>query len=380
MITFTRTLTLLAALLTAASLSAAPSVTPSPPSVAAKSYVILDFDSGQQLGAMDPDKRIEPASITKMMTTYTLLHELKSGSIKLDDLATVSEKAWRAEGSRMFIEVGKQIPVEKLLKGMVIQSGNDASIALAEHVAGTEATFAELMNRHAQALGLKDTHFVNSTGLPHADHYTTASDIAAIARALIAEFPDHYSWHAEKKYTFNGITQYNRNKLLWRDESVDGIKTGHTESAGYCLVSSAKRKGMRLITVVLGAKSEDARATISQSLLNYGFRFFETHKLYEGGKALTQARIWKGENEQLPLGLNQDLYITIPRGQYKKLKASMDINTTITAPATKGSSYGKINVALDGEPLLQRPLIALTGVAEAGLWGRMVDDVKMMFE
>ncbi|OOZ39926.1 serine-type D-Ala-D-Ala carboxypeptidase [Solemya pervernicosa gill symbiont] len=358
----------------------AASIVPSPPDVAAKSYVIVDFDSGQELGALNADQQIEPASITKMMTSYVLLHELKSGAIKLDDEVTVSEKAWRAEGSRMFIEVGKRIPVELLLKGMIIQSGNDASIALAEHVAGTEATFAQLMNSHAQRLGLTGTNFMNSTGLPHPDHYTTAHDIATIARALISEFPEHYKWHAEKKFTFNNITQHNRNKLLWRDESVDGIKTGHTESAGYCLVSSAKRSDMRLITVVLGAKSENARATISQSLLNYGFRFYESHKLYDGGKALTQARIWKGATEKLPLGLKNDLYVTIPRGQYKKLKANMALNATITAPAKRGAGYGKVNVTLDGKPLLNRPLIALADVAEGSMFDQLIDDVKMMFE
>ena len=357
-----------------------PMLVPSPPSVKATSYLLIDYDSGQVLADKDADMRVEPASLTKMMTAYVVLHELKAGTIKESDEVTVSEKAWRTPGSRMFIEVGKKVPVGTLFKGMVIQSGNDASVALAEYIAGSEETFAELMNEQARRLGLNNTHFVNATGLPHEDHYTTAADLARIATALIREFPEHYGLYSEKQFTYNNITQYNRNKLLWRDKSVDGIKTGHTESAGYCLVTSAKRNGMRLISVVLGTDSENARAKISQSLLNYGFRFFETHKLYEAGQPITRARVWKGEQDQLPLGLGQDFYVTIPRGQYRKLKPVMELAARITAPVSRGQTLGTVAVTLADQTLASRPLLALDTVAEAGLWGRLVDGVQLMFE
>ncbi len=359
---------------------AAPMLVPSPPKVDAKAYIIVDFESGQVIGELNADKRVEPASITKLMTAYAVFHELKAGTIHLNDEVTISKHAWKAEGSRMFVEVGHKVKVNDLIHGMIIQSGNDASIALAEHIAGTEGTFAQLMNKYAQKLGMKHTHYVNATGLPNPQHYTTARDIATLARDLILQFPDHYKIYSQKRFTWNGISQYNRNRLLWRDPSVDGMKTGHTESAGYCLVASAKRNGQRLITVVLGTKSDNARATISQALLNYGFRFFETHKLYAAGKPITQARIWKGANEQLPLGLRKDLYVTIPRGQYKKLKASMELQTPIEAPADKGARYGTVKVTLGNKVVASRPLVALDAVAEGGLWTRMTDGVRMMFQ
>jgi D-alanyl-D-alanine carboxypeptidase (penicillin-binding protein 5/6) len=280
----------------------------------------------------------------------------------------------------MFIEVGSSVSVEELIKGMIIQSGNDASVALAEFVAGSEDAFVPLMNAHAKNLGMESTHFVNSTGLPDPQHYTTPRDMARLAKALIREFPEHYSLYSVKKYTYNNITQSNRNLLLYRDESVDGVKTGHTESAGYCLVASAKRKGMRLISVVMGANSEKARAQESQKLLNYGFRFFETHRLYAAGEPLKQMRIWKGETESLPLGLREELFITVPRGQYKDLQASLSVDKTIVAPAHKGQAFGTVDVRLGDELLAQRPLVALKSVNEGGLWQQVKDNVMLMFQ
>ncbi|KAA3629621.1 MAG: D-alanyl-D-alanine carboxypeptidase [Proteobacteria bacterium] len=365
--------------LPALSLQAAPLPVPAPPTIKAPSYLLIDFDSGEILAEKMADQRVEPASITKLMTSFIVLRELRAGKIQLTDQATVSEKAWRMVGSRMFIEAGKQVSIEELLKGMIIQSGNDASVALAEHVAGSETAFAELMNFQAEQLGMTGTHFVNSTGLPHDEHYMTARDIATLAAALIREFPTQYAWYAEKKYSYNGISQWNRNKLLWRDPSVDGVKTGHTESAGYCLVASAKREQMRLVSVVLGTESEESRARESQALLNYGFRFFETHRLYAAGNPLAHARVWKGAVQELPLGLLDNLYITIPRGTYKALKASMDLNTNILAPAQKGQTYGTVNVTLEGETRVQRPLVALQDVAEGSLVQRLMDSVRLWF-
>lgn len=359
---------------------AAPTLIPSPPRLAATGYLLVDYQSGQILAESKADERMEPASLTKMMTAYSVFHELKAGHIRIDDKVRVSEKAWRMPGSRMFIEVGSTVSVEELIKGMIIQSGNDASVALAEFVAGSEDAFVPLMNAHAKSLGLTGTHFVNSTGLPHKNHYTTPRDMATLAMALIREFPDHYSLYSEKKYTYNNITQSNRNLLLYRDDSVDGVKTGHTESAGYCLVASAKRKDMRLISVVMGAKSEKARAQESQKLLNYGFRFFETHRLYAAEEVLKQMRIWKGASESLPLGLTEELFVTVPRGQYKDLKASLSVDKTIVAPVKQGQPFGTVDVNLGGQQLAQRPLVALKSVEKGSLWQQVKDNVMMMFQ
>jgi D-alanyl-D-alanine carboxypeptidase (penicillin-binding protein 5/6) len=353
---------------------------PAPPKVAASGYLLVDFDSGRLLAEQNSEQRLEPASLTKIMTTYVVLRELQSGNLALTDQVQISEKAWRTAGSRMFIEVGKRITVEELLKGMIIQSGNDASVALAEHIAGSEEVFAEMMNSQARRLGMTNTHFVNSTGLPHEEHYTTAKDIAMVSRATIAEFPDYYPWYAVKEYTFNNIKQYNRNKLLWRDKSVDGIKTGHTENAGYCLVASAQRENMRLISVVMGTASEDARAKESQALLNYGFRFFETHRLYTAGQALNEVRVWKGEVETLQVGVSDELFVTIPRRQYENLKAEMTVNSKINAPVKKGQRLGLVRVSLEGEPVLEVPLVALQDVAEGSFWQRTADSVLLWFE
>ncbi len=359
---------------------AAPPI-PTAPAVAARSHVLVDFNSGRVLAGSNEDQRIEPASITKMMTEYVIFHEMRAGNLKLTDMVAISENAWRMQGSRMFVDVRSKVPVDLLLQGMIVQSGNDATVALAEHVAGSEGTFVGLMNQHAQRLGLSSTHFMNSTGLPDPNHYTTAHDIAKLATALIREFPDYYSkWHSQKEFRYNNITQYNRNRLLWRDPSVDGVKTGHTESAGYCLVASAQRDGMRLISVVIGTKSEETRADESQALLNYGFRFFETQKLYSADQPLTRTRIWKGSTDMLPLGLGRDLYVTIPRGQYKQLNASMTVNGGITAPAAKGATYGSVKVVLNDSIVAEEPLVALQDVEEGGILRRLKDSVMMWFD
>ncbi len=353
---------------------------PSPPEVNAKSYVLQDFHSGQILAQKNAHQRVDPASITKLMTAYVVFNELANGRLREDEKVTISEKAWRTGGSKMFIEVGKQVPVIDLLKGMVIQSGNDASVALAEHIAGSEETFASMMNQQAQKLGMTDSHFTNATGLPHEDHYVTAADVAKLSAAIIRDFPDYYKLFSHKKFTYNGITQHNRNTLLWRDPSVDGLKTGHTQSAGYCLAASAKRNGMRLISAVMGTESEKARADETQKLLNYGFRFFETHQLYKKGDPDLSVDVWKGENESVKLGLADDLYVTIPRGQYKKLSADVKLPKVLEAPISTGQKIGVLKLSFDGKPLLQRDLLAKQAVATGGWWTRLTDSVGLWFK
>ncbi len=357
-----------------------PKLVPAVPEIPAKAYLLIDQHSGYILASKNRDERIEPASLTKLMTAYVVFYEIQSGSISLEDQVKISEKAWRMKGSRMFIEVNKHVSVEELLKGMIIQSGNDASVALAEHVGGSEEAFVTLMNKHAQSMGLQNTHFMNSTGWPDPDHYTSAHDLARIAMALIRDFPDYYPWYKIKEYTYNNIKQYNRNRLLWLDDRVDGLKTGHTESAGYCLITSAKQDDMRLISIVLGTPSENARASASRALLNYGFRFYETFVLHKAGEPLTSMRIWKGEVESLPLGLKDTLYITAPRGSRKQIKANMNIDSMIIAPAKKGQAFGAVNVMLGEEQLAQRPLVALEDVAEGGLWRKLVDNIVLLFK
>ena len=369
----------LALLLLALPLQAAVPI-PTPPDVAASGYILVDFHSGKVLAERDAGQRLEPASLTKIMTAYTIFRELKQGNIKLEDNVLISEKAWRTPGSRMFVEVGKQVTVQDLIKGMIIQSGNDACVALAEHIAGSESTFAELMNNHARRLGMTQTHFMNSTGLPHEDHYTTPADIAKAAVATIQEFPEYYPWYSEKSFVFNDIKQHNRNKLLWRDNSVDGMKTGHTEAAGYCLVASALREGMRLVSVVMGTEGEEARAKASQSLLNYGFRFYETHQLYAAGEVLNRARIWKGADEKLPLGLAQNLSVTIPRHQYQNLEAQLEVSPKIMAPVAQGSVLGQVHVTLQGEPIVSADLIALKDVEDGNLWQQIKDSALLWLE
>jgi len=358
----------------------ATAATPRAPKLAAKAYILMDHHSGRIIAEHKSGKRVEPASLTKMMSTYVIEHELKLGNITMEDMVKVSQKAWKMPGSRMFIEVGKRVSVENLIKGIIIQSGNDATVAMAEHIAGSEEAFVSLMNEYAKELGMSGTNYMNATGLPHRKHYTTVTDLATLANAMIREFPTHYKWYSEKEFTFNKIKQSNRNRLLWQDKYVDGIKTGHTESAGFCLTASAVKGNMRLVSVVVGTRSEQARATESQKLLTYGFRFFETHKLYEKNQALTNAKVWKGATDAIPLGLAEDLYITIPRGKYDSLKAKMSIDTQIIAPAETGNVYGKVNINLSREPFLSRDLIALGDVQEGGFFGNLLDDVLLVFE
>jgi D-alanyl-D-alanine carboxypeptidase (penicillin-binding protein 5/6) len=367
-------------LISTSSLQAAALPIPKPPATGSTSFVVMDFDSGRIIAEENAEAPVEPASITKVMSAYVAFRELDSGNIALSDLVTISEKAWRTPGSRMFVEVGKQVTIEDLLKGIIIQSGNDATVALAEHIAGSEETFAALMNRYAEELGLTGSHFMNSTGLPDPEHYMTARDIARLGALTIEKHPEYYKWYSQKEFTFNDITQYNRNKLLWRDESVDGIKTGHTESAGYCLATSAKKDGMRLITVVLGTSSENARADASQALLNYGFRFFETHKLYDAGAQLTSSRIWKGATDSVALGIDRDLYVTIPRGQYKSLDASMSIDNRIIAPVSAGQPLGTVQIKLGEDIVATQPLVSLQGIDEGSFLQRMIDEAMLYFE
>jgi len=356
------------------------SLIPTAPTINARAYALLDFNSGHFLAQKNISERVEPASLTKMMTAYVVMHEIENGGIKLDDETVVSEKAWRMKGSRMFIKVDTKVTIKELLLGMIIQSGNDASVALAEHTAGSEDSFATLMNKYAEQLGMKNSNFVNSTGWPNKEHYTTVEDLAILSRALINDFPEHYALYKIKNYTYNNIPQFNRNRLLWVDDRVDGIKTGHTESAGYCLISSALKNNMRLIAIVVGTKSERARETASRKLLNYGFRFFETFKLHAANAPLTDMRIWKGEKESVPLGLTKTLYITTPRGKRNKIKAHMKVDATIVAPVTKGQPYGKVEVKLGDELIAERSLVALEDVNEGGFWRRTVDNIKLLFQ
>lgn len=352
---------------------------PAAPSLSANSYILVDFNSSHVLVESDPDMRVEPASITKVMTSYIVFSELASGNIKLTDTVTVSEAAWRTGGSRMFIEPSMQPTVEQLIKGMVIQSGNDASVALAEHLAGSEDAFAGLMNHYADQLGMTNSHFMNATGLPHENHFTTARDVATLSVALIKNFPDYYPWYSEKEYSFNNIRQHNRNNLLWRDPAVDGLKTGHTEAAGYCLAASAKRDGMRLISVVLGSGSETSRVNESQTLLNYGFRFFETIQLYKAGQELAQGKVWKGEEEQIRLGIRDELFITIPRGRYDDLDAQVEMRPELIAPIAEGEEVGLISIRIEDVEITNRGLVALESIPEAGFFGRTWDGMSMWF-
>lgn len=354
-------------------------IVPAPPKIKASSYLVMDFNSGKLLVEENSEQRLPPASLTKMMTVYVVSHELANGKISLDDEVLVSEKAWRTQGSRMFIEVGKKVSLNDLLHGVIIQSGNDASVALAEYVSGTEDVFADLMNKHAERLGMKNTNFVNSTGLPDENHYTTAVDLARLARAMINDFPEEYALYKVKEYTFNNIKQHNRNKLLWRDRNVDGIKTGHTEEAGYCLVASSLKDGMRLISVVMGTDGVNARAKASQALLNYGYRFYETHKLYSAGELITGVKIWKADVDNLNLGVADDIFVTIPRGQYDKLEPVVEIDDQVIAPVSKGEQKGLLNVMLAKDNLVSVPLLALETVSEGSIINKLKDEVRLLF-
>jgi serine-type D-Ala-D-Ala carboxypeptidase (penicillin-binding protein 5/6) len=360
--------------------AASPIFTPAAPSVAASSYLLMDFNSGRVLAEKEADKRVAPASLTKIMTVYVVFRELKSGHLTLTEKATISQNAWQTGGSKMFVEVNKQITIEDLLKGVIIQSGNDASVALAEHVAGSEQTFATMMNEQAARLGMTNSHFENSMGLPSPNHYSTARDLATLAQALIREFPDYYRWDSQKEFTYNNITQVNRNQLLWRDASVDGVKTGYTEEAGYCMVASAKREDMRLISVVMGTASPNARSNESQSLLNYGFRFFETHRLYEMSKPLSEARIRRGVVSKLQVGVAEDVYVTAPRKHFNELSAETQIDKAIVAPIKQGDTVGSLTISLAGETLLSKPLIAMESIAEGNIFRRLYDAAMGLLE
>lgn len=357
-----------------------PRPVPAPPLIGATSYYMIDSKTGHELASLKPDTPVPPASLTKLMTAYVVFNAIKDKQIRLDEKVTVSEKAWRTPGSRMFIEVGKRVSVQELLLGMIVQSGNDASVALAEYVAGSESVFAELMNQYASSIGMYSSHFVNATGLPDDDHYATARDLSTLARAIIEEFPNYYRWYSVKEFTFNDIKQPNRNNLLWRDDSVDGMKTGHTDAAGYCLVASAKRGDMRLISVVLGTSSVKARTNGSQALINYGFRFFETRLLYKAGAEISKARIWKSANEYTSLGVLDDLFITVPRGAYDSLQSVLNIPAVLEAPVAQGQPLAEIVISLSGDDLVSEPLRALADNPIGSFWQRTKDSVSLWFE
>ena len=353
---------------------------PAAPAVPVTAYVLVDFVSGQVLASRAPDSRVEPASITKLMTVYVAFHELAAGRLRMEDEATVSTHAWRAEGSRMFIEERSRVSISDLLNGIIVQSGNDASIALAEHIAGTEDAFAQIMNTYASQLGMTGTHFVNATGLPHPEHFTTANDIATLSTALISEFPQDYQMFAILEFTYNDIRQHNRNALLFSDDSVDGLKTGHTESAGYCLAASALRGEQRLISVVLGADGESSRNRASAELLDYGFRWFETHRLYPAGSEVTRIRVWKGTTAEVALGPAEDVFITIPRGRYDELSANLELVMQVMAPVDTDSDIGVVIVTLGDEEIARVPLVPLAPVPEGNLWQIVRDTVALWFQ
>ena len=358
---------------------AAAPLMPQAPTVAASSYLLIDANSGKVLVEHNSDEPLPPASLTKMMTSYIASMEILRGQLKESDLVLVSEKAWRMGGSKMFIEVGNQVPVIDLLRGIIIQSGNDASVAMAEHIAGSEDGFADLMNSHAKRLGMVNTHFENASGLPSENHYSSARDMAIMAKAIINDDPEHYKLYKEKEYIWNGIRQPNRNLMLWRDKSVDGLKTGHTEEAGYCLVASAERDGMRLISVVMGTASEQARAAETQKLLTWGFRFFETKSFYQPGQVVAPARVWAGQSDQVDAGLAEGLVLTLPKGQVDKLEAGVTMNPVIKAPIAAGDVLGQVEVKLGEEVVHTAPLVALADVEEAGLFGRLWDSIRLFF-
>jgi D-alanyl-D-alanine carboxypeptidase (penicillin-binding protein 5/6) len=351
-----------------------------PPAIEAGGHLLIDVHTGHVLSENNADARLEPASLTKIMTAHLVFLEIEAGRIKLDDLVTISEKAWKMGGSRMFIEVGKQVTVKELLKGLIIQSGNDAAVALAEYVAGSEEAFAQLMNKEAARLGATGTQFVNASGMPDPGHYTTPRDIALISRATILDHPDFYAWYAIKDYTYNGIKQNNRNGLLWKDATVDGVKTGHTEAAGYCLVASAARDGTRLMSVVMGTDSIDAREKASSELLNYGFRFFETRRILSAGAALQQVKIWKGDTEQVAVGVASDVYMTYPREDRESLQAQLLLSSPIEAPVRAGQQLGTVVISLKGEKQKSVPLVSLAEVNEGSFFSRMTDAVMLWFE
>jgi D-alanyl-D-alanine carboxypeptidase (penicillin-binding protein 5/6) len=353
---------------------------PDPPATAGESYILMDAASGRVLAAKNPDKRLSPASLTKIMTSYVVYKALASGSVALEDNARVSEAAWKMGGSQMFLEVDKPVTVDKLLDGLVVQSGNDAALALAEHVGGSETAFVQQMNHYADELGLENTHFANPEGLSVEGHYSSARDLAELSRSLIQEFPERYARYAKREFTYNGIRQHNRNELLYSDASVDGLKTGYTEQAGYCLAAAAKRDGMRLISVVMGEPSADKRMADSRALLGWGYRFYESHQLYAAGDVLKQAPIWEGAASEVPLGLTEALHVTVAKGEYENLSASMTFPGRLVAPADKGAELGRVVVTNGDKTVAEAPLVALSAVAQGSLVQRMTDTVLQWFQ
>lgn len=354
-------------------------IIPSPPQLAASGYLLMDADTGAIIVEHNADERLPPASLTKMMSSYIVSEEIEKGRIAEEDMVNISVKAWRMGGSKMFIREGTQVSVKDLLLGVIVQSGNDATVALAEHVSGSEEAFVDVMNQKAAQMGMTNTHFENSTGWPAEGHVMTAKDLGILARAIINDHPEHYALYKEKYFIWNDIRQPNRNLLLFRDETVDGLKTGHTEEAGYCLVASAKRNGMRLISVVMGTNSENARAAESQKLLAYGFRYFETLSLYNAGAEVNKSRVWGGKSEEVGLGIAEDIKLTLPRGRQKDLQANMHINEVIKAPIELGQVLGKVTIELDGKPQAETSLVALQAVEQAGFFARIWDSIKLFF-
>ena len=373
-------LCLFSLVLAAASFAQSPSPLVPPPAIAARSFLLLDYHSRQTLAAQNASERVEPASLTKLMTAYLTFAALKQKRIEPAQTVPVSERAWKAEGSRMFIEPRKAVTVEELMRGMIVQSGNDACLALAELVGGSEEAFAKMMNEQAQRLGMKNTNFMNSTGLPNPQHYSTAQDLALLAIAIIRDFPEYHPLYAMKEYRYNNVTQANRNRLLWTDPTVDGMKTGYTENAGYCLIASARRGERRLLSVVLGAASEAARAAESQKLLNYGFQNYDSVKLYEKSQTVTSLPVWKGMINSVKAGFLDDLYVSLPKGQADKVKASLESRQPLLAPVAAGQPIGVMKLTLDGKPYAELPVVALENVALAGVFGRGWDSIRLLFK
>jgi len=350
----------------------------SKPSIATNNYILIDFQSGQTLISKNASQRVEPASLTKLMTAYITFSALRQKRITLKQNVPVSEKAWRAKGSRMFIEPGKPVTVEELVSGLIVQSGNDASIALAEIIAGSEGSFVQMMNKEAKRLGMKNTHFTNPTGLPNSEHYTTAYDLSLLVADMISRFPEHYPLYSLRKYTYNKISQTNRNRLLWLDPNVDGLKTGHTKSAGYCLVASAKRNNRRLISIVLGAKSDNARTMESQRLLNYGFLSYDTVRVFRKKQEVTTIQLWKGQRDILKTGFNHDLYFSLPKGQATKLKATMEYKQPMIAPIKIGQEVGIVKFIFDGKQIAEYPLVALESIDSSNFFSRTWDEILLL--
>lgn len=353
---------------------------PAAPQLSADSYLLFDHRSGKVIASQEPDKQIEPASLTKLMTAYIVSAELKRGSVTLDEPVMISAEAQAMKGSRMFIEQNTLVPLGDLLRGLIIQSGNDASVALAEHIAASELGFVDMMNRTADMLGMNSTNFANSSGLPHPEHYTTANDLAKIASAIISEHPETYALYSEREFTYNDITQKNRNTLLWRDESVDGMKTGHTNAAGYCLVASAVRDDMRLISIVLGAGSDKSRVADTQRLLNYGFRFYRTQRVYAAGEPISQARVWMGIQDEVSLGVAEDIYLTLPRDAFDTLNTQVEINEYVRAPMRIGQELGRSVITVENQIISDVPLLALQKVEQGGVFKRMRHSIQRFFQ